>query len=377
MTSRPAPARLVALDQLRALAVLSMCVAHFAPGLVERFQVLQPFAEAIGIVGRLSTVAFVVCFGLTLGFVQFPKYAAGKVEQVNAWLLGRAKLLAVCVLFVSLPGYIELATNRVDDAATTGLWHTYGVLNVYVLALLSAPLWFWILQRDTAVRAAMLSALHWMGFAVLIQNWPPADASPVLEFLRLNFVSGGYAYLPLATVSLLAIPLGISIRERAAANHIGVAIRGCALGGAALAAFGFGLGLLTDMSAHGIADGSVKGPVRLWYWALFSGIAVLLLAALAALRHARPAPHRGTRYVALFGQSALGVYTLHAWVLPILSWIDQIVVVEGAARAALAGLIFASFCGLAMRWYARKSNTRRPRSAPPAPALRFAGVTVG
>ena len=47
----PLPRRLVALDELRALAVFSMCIAHFAPGMIERFGWLQPYSDAIGIVG--------------------------------------------------------------------------------------------------------------------------------------------------------------------------------------------------------------------------------------------------------------------------------------------------------------------------------------
>ena len=141
----------------------------------------------------MSTVAFVVCFGLTLGFIQFPRYLAGRATQVHQWLPGRSKLLSLCVLVVSGPGYMALATNGVDDGLATWLWQTYGVLNFYVLAMLSGPLWFWMLRRDTAMRAVLLSALHWMAYALLIEKWPQRDDAPFIEFARLNFASGGYA----------------------------------------------------------------------------------------------------------------------------------------------------------------------------------------
>ena len=360
----PAPARFVALDELRALAVFSMCIAHFAPGMVERFSWLQPYGDGIGIVGRLSTVAFVVCFGLTLGFIQFPRYLAGRATQVHQWLLGRSKLLTLCILIASGPGYLALASNGVDDGLSTWLWQTYGVLNFYVLAMLSGPLWFWMLRRDTAMRAVLLSAIHWMAYALLIEKWPQHDDAPFLEFARLNLASGGYAYLPLAAVSLLAIPVGIWSRQRCDVGDVAKIVSTCTWAGSLLAAGGYGLGLMTDMSAHAIAEGSVKGPARLWYWALFSGATVLLFAVLAKAHLARPRLQERTRYVALFGQSALGVFTLHAWVLPIVGWSDRWVVTTGAARAALALIVFMSFCGAAMLWYERK-NRRRPVASPP------------
>lgn len=69
----------------------------------------------------MSTAAFAVCFGLALGFIQFPRYLGGQATQADQWLLGRSKLLTLCVLVVSGPGYMALATNGVDDKLATWL----------------------------------------------------------------------------------------------------------------------------------------------------------------------------------------------------------------------------------------------------------------
>lgn len=371
----PDPTRFVALDQLRAVAVLSMISAHFAPGVLERIRALAPYADAIGVVGRLSTVAFVVCFGLTLGFIQLPRFAQGKGATVKAWLFGRARLLFVCVLVVTGPAYLDLAFNGIDDPFQTWLWRTHGVLNFYVLAMLSAVLWLLFLQRDTARRAVLLAAGFWLAYLVIREAWPDPRIWTSANFVRLHIAGGAYAYLPLAAVSVLAIMLGAWIRRQVMTGNIDLIARCCVMWGGVLVAFGFLLGKATDMTLHGIADGSLKGPPRLWYWALFSGATLIFFSLLTALHARLPWLRARTGLVSLFGQAALGIFTMHAWVLPALAAVDYFIVIEGVKRVLLALAIFVLFCGLAMGWYARK-NRRRPTPVPQPSSSREADALL-
>lgn len=351
--------RFMALDELRALAVMSMCIAHFAPGVVVRVPKLQSLGEPLALIGRFSTVAFVISFGLTLGFIQFPRWIAGKQQRVVDWLLRRAWLLAICAGLISVPAYIVLWLNGKPDSLATWAFASYNVLNYYVLAMISAPLWLRMLQRDTAVRSVLLAALHWMAFALLIGHWHFDADHPWLEFIRLQLISGGYAYLPLAATSLLAIPLGRWLQQCVADGTSLAAARRFVALGVVVASLGFVLGLMGDMSAAAIANGSVKGPARLWYWMLFGGTTLVCVGCLVTLHVLIPNLARATWPLALFGQAALGVYTTRGWVLPIVGALDHVVVIEGKSRAVLALAIFASFCALSMWHYARKNANRR------------------
>jgi len=130
--------------------------------------------------------------------------------------------------------------------------------------------------------------------------------------------------------------------------------------GAAFTVFGLAVGNATDMTMQGLVDGSVKGPARLWYWTLFGGVTLMLLAALAAAHEVLTGLSTRTWLVALFGQSALGIFTTHAWVLPIVHALDVRFSITGAGRAALALTIFASFCVVTMTYYYRKNERRAP-----------------
>ena len=355
--------RFHALDELRALAIFSMCLAHFAPGLVGEVAALRPLGDAIGVIGRLSTVAFVVVFGLVLGFVQFPKALGGQHEEVSRWFLGRAKVVGACALLTSLPTYMKLAAAGQTDPMAW-LFGSYSVLNFYVFAMLSAPLWLWVLRRDTFRRAAWLSVVHWLAGFWLLQVWAQDTTGTPLEFVRMHLVSGGYAYFPLAAATLLAIPVGLWMREQLTAGHGQRVALTLLSAGCIIALAGYVLGLASgEMTVGAIASGAVKGPARLWYWALFGGSTLILLGLIAFAHQGIGGLHRLTWPAGLFGQAALGIYTTHAWVLPILDSLDQVALTEGMLRAGLAFSIFATFVGLAMLYYVRKNGRRTGRNA--------------
>lgn len=69
--------RLTFIDETRALAIISMIIAHFGPGVFQRLPSLQFLAEPVLFIGRFATTTFIVVFGITLGFVYFDRFQKG------------------------------------------------------------------------------------------------------------------------------------------------------------------------------------------------------------------------------------------------------------------------------------------------------------
>ena len=120
---------------------------------------------------------------------------------------------------------------------------------------------------------------------------------------------------------------------------------------------GWLLGVATgEFSLHNIVLGAIKAPPRVWYWLFFGGAALLLLIGFILLGLKLGAREKKLTYpIALFGQASLPIYTAHTFVLPLLNWLDRLVVVEGVARIVLPFSVFAIYCAVVMDYYHRKA----------------------
>lgn len=363
VTAAQSPGRLQFVDEARGLAVLSMIISHFAPGALMRLPQLAGLQEPILLTGRLATVGFVIIFGITIGIVHFPRYVAGGQQRVARDTRKRALLVAFCAVLASLPFYFELALFADARAAVTArqmLFSMYSVLNYYMIAVLSIPLLLWLLQGSPRRNAVLVSLGLWAASMLLILIWPMSNASPgFLEYARLHLISGPYAFLQLTAAVVLAVPLGIALRRRIAEGK-GYPAGTLLIQGALIASVGWVLGQWSgEMSVAALIEGRVKTPPRVWYWMLIGGIFVVLFSALVAAHQRWPRLATWTRWFALFGQASLPIYTFHQWILPMINWLDAVVVIEGVGRLALALAMFAVLCASSMWYYSRKLG-RRP-----------------
>ena len=378
--SLPAPAsRFTAIDETRALAIISMMIMHFGPGVFQRLPALEPLAEPILFLGRFATTTFILVFGITVGFVHFDRFQGSARPRVLAALHSRARLLLLCAIAICIPTYINLWLAG-DFQFNHWLFGTYSILSYYALALLSAPLWLRLLGQTPLRNAILLGVAHWLLAWTWLQFWPldPAltfqvyphvslylpqtpDLLGVKEYLRLNLLSGPYAYLQLSGSAILAIPVGIALRRAVQADQQPQFVQRMLPLALALAFAGAMLGLWSgEFSLHNIVQGDIKAPPRVWYWLFFAGPALLLLGGFILLDlKLNEYGSRLTYPLALFGQASLPIYTAHSFVLPALNWLDQLVVVEGIGRILLPFALFAAYCALVMDYYHRKSIRSR------------------
>lgn len=266
-------ARIAALDQMRAIAIGGMILAHIAPGVFDRVAFDPGFERAVLLIGRFATPAFVVVFGLTAGLVYASRYYGSGQREIGSRLARRGWLLLGCALLIAAPEFVSLVMN--DAPPIEWLYATYSVLTFYWLAVVTLPGWLWLAKSAPMLLlpmcgAALWSASLWLGFG----GWSYGE-NKVMEFVRMNLVSGGFGYLGLMGTTLLCMALGLRLHAARRAGSIGREIVVIALLGAAAFAAGLFLFARSESTLDMIASGDAKGPPRLWYFLLFGGIALL------------------------------------------------------------------------------------------------------
>lgn len=359
--SRPVLApRFTAIDETRALAIFSMIIMHFGPGAFQRLPVLQPLAEPILFLGRFATTTFILVFGVTVGFVYFDRFRGPNRQQVIDAVHARSRLLVLCALIICVPDYVNLWLAG-DFNGSHWLFKTYSILNYYALALLSVPLWLRALESAPLRNALLLGVAHWTLAWLWLIAWPLDPTLGFQEYLRLNLLSGPYAYLQLSGSAILAIPVGVALREAVRAGQELRFVRRLLPVALALFVAGAALGQWSgELSLHTIVAGTAKAPPRVWYWLFFAGPALLLLSGFILLGFKLGGREKKLTYpVALFGQASLPIYTAHTFVLPGLGWLDRLFIVEGVSRIILPFLIFAVYCAIVMDYYHRKTRHSR------------------
>lgn len=356
----PRPARrLTGLDQARGVAILAMLAAHFAPGLFVQEPALQPLRVPVLAFARLATPTFVVVFGVTIGFVYLPRYRRLGPGPTASGLAHRAGVLSLCAVVIALPPWARLVVTGDTDP---GAWLAglYSVLLFYVLALAVLPAWMRWLAPEPSGTGHLLKCLAtgaglWvLGTAGhrLIPAGPPGGP----EFVRMLLVSGSYAYLQLMGTALLAIPVGVWLRDRWEAGADRPALGRVLLTGLAVAALGGVWGwAVGEYDTAGLLSGALRTPPRAWYFLHIGGFGLALIPALELLTRSARLVRSAARGLALFGQVGLVIYTGHVFVLPGLAMVDRLVPLHGASRVAAALGPFAGFCALVI--YTRHRRT--------------------
>jgi hypothetical protein len=227
---------------------------------------------------------------------------------------------------------------------------SYSVLLFYALALAVLPLWLAWLRPKPVRRAVVGGIALWIVGTIAYEVWPAGRlAGP--EFVRMTLVSGGYGYCQMMGTALLAVPLGLYLRralETGVDRPFLVRLLGLGLGLSAVgAAWGIAAG---EYDLERVISGDLRIPSRGWYFLHFGALSVVTLAGLDLLtRDARW--FRPIGYVlALFGQTALVIYTGHVFILPALDLFDRFgpTTVRGGWRLAEALVLFCAFSALVL-----------------------------
>ena len=357
------PGRLAALDELRAVAILSMVLAHFGPGTLQRIPNTEAYMDMILFWGHFATVTFILVFGITLGFVHYNRFHSEERKRTQGRLLARTRLVFLCAIIIGFPNFISECTFD-QFASIRCLSQFYSPLNFYVLGLLSAPFWLTALNTHPFRNGLILGLGHWTLAAILLALWPIGKGFNSIEYFRMILVSGPYPYLQLSGCALAIMPVGIFLRQAVNDGDCARLLSILAVLGLLMAAAGFALGQwVGEFDIHAINTGELKSPPRLWYWLFFAGPTLLILAGLVALELRVPAVSDFLYPLALFGIGALSIYTAHTFVLPALDLVSTKIPIEGYVRIVFAFSMFAIYCLAVMWYYHAKFRAQRTRIA--------------
>jgi len=350
--------RLAALDQLRALAVISMILAHFGPGVIERIPALGAYREVILFWSHFASVTFILVFGITVGFVHYERFWSADREIVLSRLRVRTALVLVCAIAIGIPNFSTQCTAGKFEFIPC-LLQFYSPLDFYVLGFLSAPYWLRALGRRPIRNGIFIGGAHWLAATVVLMLWPLHVGFDAAEYIRMILVSGPFAYVQLAGCALAVMPIGIGLRRALGHGEYSmfvVALIGIGLG---LTLLGWGLGhFLMEFDIHAINTGELRAPPRLWYWTFFAGPTLLLLVCLIVLERRAPVISRLLYPLSLFGMGALPIYAAHVFVRPAFDIFDVVVPIEGYGRFLLPLATFAAYCLLVMWYYHAKLHRR-------------------
>jgi len=371
--------RLTGLDQARAVAILAMLAAHFAPGLFAQVPAPEALRVPVLAFARLATPTFVVVFGVTVGFVYLPRYRRLGPGPTAAGLARRAGLLSLCAVIIALPPWGRLVVTGETDP---GAWLSglYSVLLFYVLALAVLPAWLrWLSaalvgrvgspsHKPLALKCLVAGAALWVLGTAGHRLWPQGPPGGP-EFVRTLLVSGSFGYLQLMGTALLAVPVGVWLRDRWEAGTDRPALGRILAAGLATAAIGGLWGWAAgEYDPAGFLSGDLRTPPRAWYFLHVGGVGLALVPALELLTRSTTAVRPAAYGLALFGQAGLVIYTGHVFVLPGLALTDRVLPLHGAARVAAALGPFAAFCALVMYLRHRRTRPEGPGRYGPGPS---------
>jgi hypothetical protein len=356
--------RLWGLDQARAVAIMAMILAHFAPGVFARMPALQGLHDPVMWFGRMATPAFMAIFGVTAGFVFLPRYVRSDSRETTRRLLRRSVVVFVCALLIAAPHWVRFASH-----GETNPWEyafvTYSVLLFYTFGVASLPLWLHWLAKNTVPKSVIAGTALWGIGTAAYYLWPQQDKS-LPEFVRMMLVSGNYGYFQMMGVTLLAIPVGLSLRRGLESGNGPYVL-------ATLFAFGLLVSLtgalwgywIDEFVPARIVSGDLRIPARPWYFLFFGGVALAMIPALELVT--RLGQLRKIGYpLALFGQASLLLFTGHAFVLPAVELIDRFGSLRGIGRVAVPLVLFAVFCAVVI-YLRHRLNSRRSAAKGQAP----------
>lgn len=321
MTAVPAATgrtRITALDQTRGLAIICMILSHFGPGLYERVGIGGTVRDLLDLIGRMATPMFVLIFGLTLAIAYMPK-ARRDPAPVRRALLRRSVMVFACSIVVVLPSTL---TGLYDEGMDMGLYRIllqqYSVLSFYTVAIAITGLACRFLAPDPLRNGALAgSILIFVGTLLGYDSWQPNDGSPD-ELARMLFVSGKYGVLVLLGASWMTMGLGEFIRRQLREGRpfrrdiliIAVAMMLLALSQGRIV----GWRTLADLAQQYAA------PPQIWFFMLAGGA---MLACVAVLdRYRIPVAGFVLEHV---GRNPLTIYLAHAFVLPAVALIRELV----------------------------------------------------
>jgi hypothetical protein len=334
--------RFAVLDDFRAIAVMSMIVAHFAPGFFDRLPSLNSIRDQIVVTGRLATVAFVMAFGLTLGYVYLDKIKKGYAPAVSKKLISRSAIVFACSIVFSSPFYINNILNQETELGVY-LRDSYNVLCYYALALLVMPSLLQIIAKSIWTNAIILGVSFWLAGHALTLVWNVPQPNSPAHFLYDLLAGGAFAFFKVTGFAIIFAPLGYHLKNQISQRSASIEKFSLLLLLAACTSIALGIEIGNtsgELTTTAFVLGAIKTPPRIWYWLFVGGICLLVLLALILAQRNINNYEQKFSFFSILGRASLPIFTLHMWILPVINWTDNLYPTGGIYRIFFGMVLF-------------------------------------
>lgn len=306
---------------LRGFLVLLIVAGHWMPGLIERIPVLAGVHPILTPIFNLSTPGFAIIFGVSLGYFMYETYQNRRGILQRQIRLGASVLIAA----MSMISVMHLAQGALLGERIGGheiAMSFYNVLGFYLLAVLSVPLWFAIVEQSPRPWFAIVSLLAaYCALDLLMRHlFLPYEPKGFAQLIRL-YATAKFSYFNMSIGALMGLGLGLAIR-----HNVSLPLdRKFTISGTILLMIGVAWGAATGQLEELLTASS---RIDYWKWCLYGGVIALLSGVIwpivSAWGECPDAKGLGLRFLGSVGVLALPFFVFHDLILSVKSLLDAL-----------------------------------------------------
>lgn len=312
---------------LRGIMVIILVTGHWFEGLLNRLPESWHGAHEVMMpLFNVATPGFAILFGLTLGYVYFPRYQTDRDQAARTLRLGALLVFSGVLLRSGMDNATALLSGEVIDA--TLFFNTfYSAILYYAIALLTAPFWFRLILKSTQVyRTILLMMLtSYLLYQLALWLFLEHEQQGFIQLCRLMLVAK-FNYFNMSVGALGGLAAGVYLHrwslQKLPLHELSARL---AVSGGAAVACGLVLLYAATGSFAAIHDAAIM-PV--WKWVFYAGTlllsASLLSLALSVYEQSSMPVRVSANILGVLGQISLPVFVFHNMVLQfkalLISW---------------------------------------------------------
>ncbi|MCP5380914.1 MAG: AMP-binding protein [Kordiimonadaceae bacterium] len=300
-----------AINVTRGIMMMILIFIHWSPALFERLSI--DYIEITNPLFRMGTPGFALIFGLGTGFFIFHQFSVNYKKAIKNLRVALIMLAIGIGLFAVVRYFNMTLTGIIPDVELPAALF-FSVLLYYFLAVLTVPIWYFILSRFKNMAEVTLAASAIMFGASIIAKFILPTSEGLKGFMMLGglMIEAKYNYFLMTATVFLGLSLGIYIRKLV---NAGKSPNGLFASGVATLFFG----ILWSFQSGQSGEWLTTGVATIWMNICYFGVITIILS--AALKY-NEASHDGTfsrlifQMLAIFGLLSLPLYIGHGLVRP-------------------------------------------------------------
>ena len=300
-----------AINSTRGIMVLLVIFIHWSPSFFDHLSI--DYKEIMNPLFRIGTPGFAIIFGLGVGFYTFHQFSINYSKALKNLKVALI-MLSLGILMIASLTYFNLRQSGSIYPVVLPAALFYNVLLYYFIAVITVPLWYYVISmfNSKAMAALSVSAIMF-GTALLAKELLP-NSTGLTGFLRLAglMVEAKYNYFSMTGTVFLGLALGIYIRKRASENK---KVEGLFPVGVMVMLFG----MVWSFQAGQVGEWLTTTVAPIWMNVFYLGVIATVLSGALNFSNS-PYKSRVPKLIfeslAIFGLLSLPLYVGHRLVIP-------------------------------------------------------------